>query len=143
MEINPEEETSHTTQYQEAVLKNVENEYCAKHRGVPVNKLESLLCSILIPSGMASGSCQLSVESYDLSSDDDEYLMPNNVVEMTPGLSDHAARLMTAARLYLNSPPEAPNNWGQIDLNHNNYHSNPMEISSTFWIPNITDWRRQ
>jgi hypothetical protein len=31
MDINPEDETSYTTQYQEAFLKSVENEYCAKH----------------------------------------------------------------------------------------------------------------
>jgi len=31
MDINPEDETSYTTQYQEAFLKYVENEYCAKH----------------------------------------------------------------------------------------------------------------
>jgi len=31
MEINPEDETSYTTQYQEAILKYVENEYCTKH----------------------------------------------------------------------------------------------------------------
>ena len=32
MDINPEDETSYTTQYQEAFLKYVENEYCAKRR---------------------------------------------------------------------------------------------------------------
>jgi hypothetical protein len=31
MDINPEDETSYTTQYQEAFLKHVENEYCDKH----------------------------------------------------------------------------------------------------------------
>jgi len=38
MDINPEDGTSYTTQYQEAFLKYVENEYCANHRRVPVNK---------------------------------------------------------------------------------------------------------
>jgi len=66
--------------------------------------------------------------------------MPNNVAETTPGRSERAARLLTAARLYLNSPPEAPKNWGQINPNLNDYHTEPMEISSTFWIPDITDW---
>jgi len=37
IDINPEDETSYTTQYQEAFLKYVENEYCAKHQRVPVN----------------------------------------------------------------------------------------------------------
>jgi hypothetical protein len=62
---------------------------------------------------------------------------------MTPGRSDRAACLFTAARPYLNSPPEAPKNWGQINPNLNNYHSDRMEFSSTFWIPDTTDWWRQ
>jgi len=37
IDIYPEDETSHTAKYQEAFLKYVENEYCAKHRCVPVN----------------------------------------------------------------------------------------------------------
>jgi hypothetical protein len=78
-----------------------------------------------------------------LSSDDEEYQSPNNVAETTPGRSDRAPRLLTAARLYLNSPPEAPKNWWQIKPNLNDYHSDPMEFSSTFWIPDITDWWRQ
>ena len=38
MDINPEHETLDTIQYEEAILKYVENEYCAKHRRVPVSK---------------------------------------------------------------------------------------------------------
>jgi len=34
-------------------------------------------------------------------------------------------------------------NCGQINPNLNDYHFNPMEFSSTFWIPDITDWWRQ
>jgi hypothetical protein len=78
-----------------------------------------------------------------LSSDDEEYLTPKNVAETTPGRSDHTAHVLTVAKLYLNSPNEAPNNWGQINPNLNDYHSDPMEISSTFWIPDITDWWRR
>jgi len=143
MDINPEDETSYTTQYQEAFLKYVENEYCAKHRRVPVNKLETVQNSNFVLSATASGSYQSSFDPYDSSSDNEEYLTPNNVAETTPGRSDRAARLLTAARLYLNSPPEAPKNWGQINPNLNDYHSDRMEISSTFWIPDITDWWRQ
>jgi len=51
--------------------------------------------------------------------------------------------LLPAARLYLNSPPEASKNWGQIKTNLNDYHFDPMEISSTFWIPDINAWWRQ
>jgi len=57
MDINPEDETSYTTQYQEAFLKYVENEYCAKHRRVLVNILETVSTSNLFPSATASGSC--------------------------------------------------------------------------------------
>ena len=143
MDINTEDETSYTTQYQEAFLQYVENEYCAKHRRVPVNKYQSLLSSDHISSAMASRSCQSSFDPYDISSDDEEYLMRNNVAETTPGPSNRVARILTAARLYVNSPPEAPKNRGQIDANLNDYHSDPMEFSSTFWIPDITDWWHQ
>jgi len=110
---------------------------------VPVNKLEMVPSSNLVHSATASGSYLSSFDPYDLRSDDEEYLTPNNVAETTPGRSDRAARILTAARLYLNSPPEAPKNWGQINPNLNDYHSDPMEISSTFWMPDITDWWRQ
>jgi hypothetical protein len=119
MDINPADKTSYTTQYKEAFLKYVENEYCAKHRRVPVNKAENVLRSNLVHSVMASASRQLSFDPYDLSSDAEEYLMPNNVAKTTPGRSDRAAPLLTAARLYLNSLPEAPKNWGQINPNLN------------------------
>jgi len=70
--------------------------------------------------------------------------MPNNVAGTTPGQSDDPARLLTAARLHFNSLPNATKNLGQIDPNVNDYHSDPMEISSTFCIPDITDrWRQQ
>jgi len=144
MDINPEDKTSYTTQYHEAILKYVENQYCAKHQGLPVNTPETILSSNLVPSAMASGSGQSSFDPYGMSSDDEEYVTPNNVAETTHGWGDRAAHLLTAARPHLNSPPEAPKNWGQIDPNLNNYHSDPMEISSTFWLPDITDcWHQQ
>jgi len=143
MDIDPEDETSYNTQYQEAFLKYVYNEYFAKHRRVPVNQLETVPSSNHVPTATTSGSDQSSFDPYDLSSDDEEYLTPSNVAETTPGRSDRAACLLTAARLYLNTPPEAPKNWGQINPNLNDYHSDPMEISSTFCIPDITDWWRQ
>ena len=142
MDINPEDETSYTTQYQEACMENVENEYCAKHRSGADNKLETVLSNNLLLSATASASYQWSFDPYDSSSDDVEYLMPNNVAETTPGRSYPAAGSLTAATLILNSPPEAPRNWGQIDRYLNDYHSHPMEHSGTFWIPDITDWWR-
>jgi hypothetical protein len=50
MDIDPEDETSSTTQYQEAFLNYVGNEYCIIHRGVPVDKLITVLSSNLVPS---------------------------------------------------------------------------------------------
>jgi hypothetical protein len=144
MDINPEDETSYTTQYQQAFLKYVENEYYAKHQRVPVNKFETVQSSNFISSTTASGSNRSSFDPYDSCSDDEENLTPINVAETTPARSNCAARLLNAARLYLNSTPEAPKNWGQINPNLNDYHSGPMEISSTLWIPDITDmWRQQ
>jgi len=64
-------------------------------------------------------------------------------LKITPRQSDHTAHLWTTTRLYLNPPPESPKNWGQRNLNLSGYHSDPMEISSTVWIPNITNWWRQ
>jgi len=89
---------------------------------------------------MACQSGQTTYDPYNLPSDDEEYLMPNNVAVTTPVRSVHAACLMTTARFHLNSPHELPQNWGQIIPNLNDYHSNQMEISSTFWLPDITDW---
>jgi len=143
MDINPEHETSCTTQYTDAFLKYVENEYCAKHRRVPVDEAENVQCRNPVPSAMASASRQLSFAPYDLSGDDEEYLTPTNVPETQAGRSDHATRLSTSARLYLNSLPEPPKNWAHMIPNLNDYHSDRMEISSTLWIPDITNWWRQ
>jgi len=131
MDINPDDETSYTTQYQEAFLKYVENKYCAKHRRLSVNKPKRLVSNNPF-STTASGSGQSSFDPYDLSSDDDEQVTPENVAEMTPGCSDRAAHLSTAARLYPNSLPDAPKNGEQVNPNRNDYHSDPIEISSTF-----------
>jgi hypothetical protein len=109
-DINPEDATSFTTQYQEAFLKYVENEYCAKHRCMPVIKLESVAKIYLVLSAIASGFRQSSFDPYDFSSDDEEYLMPYNVAETPPGQSNPALCLITTARLDLNSLPEAPIN---------------------------------
>jgi len=144
MDIDPEDETSNITQYQETFLHYVDNEYFAKHRGVPVNKHKSLLSSNLIPSVTASASSQSFFDWNDLSSDDEEYLTPNNVAETIPRRSDCAAHPLTAARHYLNSPPEAPKNQGQSNPNVNEHHPDPREISSTLWLLETTDlWCQQ
>jgi len=144
MDINPEDETSYTTQYQEGFLKYVENEYCANHRRLSVTKHEKLQSNDFIHSATPSQSGQSSFDPYDLSSGDEEYLMPENLAEMTPGRSDRAPCLSHAASLYLNSPPESPKNWGWVNPNHDDYHFDQMEISSTFWTPDIAErWRQQ
>jgi len=101
----PEDETSYTTLYQEAFLKYVENEYCAKHRCVPVIQSQSKQIYNLFPSSTASGSGQPFFNSSFSSSDYQVYLKPNNVAETTAGRSDRAAHLLTAPRLHLNSLP--------------------------------------
>jgi len=142
--MNPENETSYTTQYQNVLRKYLENESCAKPRHAPVIKPESVASNNLFPSAMANGSSQSSFDPYNLSTHDKENLTRHNEADTTPGQSDHTARLLNTARLFLNSPSEPPKNWGQINPNRDEYHSNPMEISSTFWIPDITDrWHQQ
>jgi len=71
MDMNPENETSYNTQYQEAFLRYVEKKYCAKHRRMSVTKPENEQHSNFFPSGMAFGFGQSSFDPYDLSSDDD------------------------------------------------------------------------
>jgi len=82
-----------------------------------VTKHETLWSDDFIPSTTASQSGQSSFDPYDLSSDDEEYLRLKNVAETTLGRSDRTARLLTAARLYLNSPTESAKDWGQVNLN--------------------------
>ena len=73
MDINPEDESSYTTQYEEAFLKYVENEYSANHRCLPVMKTDSLLSTKLFPSTTASGFDDFSHDPYDFLNDDGEY----------------------------------------------------------------------
>jgi len=130
MDINPEDETFHTTKYQESFLKYVLTKYCAKHRLMSVISPYNVLHSSIIPSAKASGFDQSSFDPNDLSSDYEKYLTPETIAEMTPRLSDCAEPVLTAARLYLDSPPASPQNWGQVNPNLNDYHSDAMEISS-------------
>jgi hypothetical protein len=50
---------------------------------------------------------------------------------------------LTATSLYSNSPPNVPQNWGQINSNLNDYHVYSTEISTAIWISDETDWRQQ
>jgi len=143
MDINAEEEASYTTQYQEALHKYVQNEYCAKHRSVPIIKPESPPSSNLFPFATTSRPGLSSFDPYDLSSDDKKYLILDNVAETTPGWCNCAVHISIAARLYLNSPPEVTKNCGQNNPNLNDYRSDPMEISSTFCILDIAFCSRE
>jgi len=89
---------------------------------------------------MASRCGESSYDPQDLSSADEEYIMLNNVAEVMPRRTDYVAWLTTAARLYLNAPPELPKNSELISPNHDVYHSDQMVISSRFGIMDITDW---
>jgi len=143
MDINLEEETSYTTRYHEAILKYVKNENCTNRRGLPVTKPDRIPKNILVSSAMASRFGRSYYDPCDLSSDGEEYSMPNNVAETTLGPSQYAARLVTAARRYLDSPLELPQNWGQMNPNLNDYHCDRMEINCTFCSPDMTGWWRQ
>jgi len=85
MDINPEDETPYTRQYQEAFLKYVGNKYYAKHRGLLVTKPERVPNNNLVYSAMAPRSGQCSHDRYDLSSNVAEYIMPKNVDKTRPG----------------------------------------------------------
>jgi len=65
-------------------LNQVENQYCAKHGRLPVMKPERILTNNVIPSSTASGSVQCFFDPYHFSSNDEEYLTPKNVAEVTP-----------------------------------------------------------
>jgi len=84
MNINPEDEISYTTQYQESFLKYVENEYCARHGYLPVSKPKRVHRNDLFPMATASGSGQSHIDPYKISSNEEEYAMTKNVPEMTP-----------------------------------------------------------
>jgi hypothetical protein len=73
MDANLEDNTSYTTQYQQAFLMQVEIEYYAKHRGVLVIKLESIASNNHFPSSIASGSGQSACHSYNVCSNAEEY----------------------------------------------------------------------
>jgi hypothetical protein len=66
------------------------------------------------------------------------------VADTTPRQSDCTVHVLTAARLYLNSPPEAPKRWGKTNPSLNNYRPNLMEICCRFRIPDLTNrWHQQ
>jgi hypothetical protein len=107
MHINSKAMTLYTTIYHEAFLNYVENEYCAKHRHLPVIKPQRVLSSNLFPSAMAARSSQFSFSPLNLSSNDKEQVMLTAVADTVPKGSDRAASIVTAARLCLNTAVES------------------------------------
>jgi hypothetical protein len=92
----------------------------------------------------AFGLSQFTINPSDLSSNANDFIIPNNVAEVTPGCCDRTANVLTAARLNFHSLPHAPKMWGQINQNCSHYHSDRIEISRIFWIHNITiRWHMQ
>jgi len=138
--MNPEDETSYTTQYQAACLKYVKTEYCTKHRPLSVTTLENNQHSEVFRCLNAFVLGRASLNPYRWPYDQDEYLTSKCVAETRSRRRNCAEYPLTAARLNLNSPPDSPYTAGQVNPNFNDYHSDPMEMSSTFWLRDITDW---
>jgi hypothetical protein len=65
MGINPQDETSYTIQYQDAFLKNVENESCTRQRRMSVNKPDNVQPSNFFHSAQASVFVQASFDPYE------------------------------------------------------------------------------
>jgi len=78
-----------------------------------------------------------------VSSDDEEYFMPERTAEITPGQRNCAVCFLTAVRICLDSPSKVKMIWGQVDPSLNDFHSDHMQSSGTFWPLDITDWCRQ
>jgi len=81
----PQNEISQTTQLQETFQQTVENEYWAKHLQMSIRKPSNDPSCNLLPAVKASGFGQPSFVPYDLSSDDEEYLIHNSSAKRTPG----------------------------------------------------------
>jgi hypothetical protein len=108
-----------------------------------VFKLRNHLGSNFFPSAKVSESGQSSGDPYHLSSDDEEYLTSTIGAGMTPRQSNCKLSVLAATTLYLSQLVEAPMNCGQVNPYLNDSHTDPMEISYTLSLPNITDWWRQ
>ena len=110
---------------------------------MPVNRPGRVPSNNLFPSVTASVSGHSFLDPYDVSSDDEEYLTPNNVAETTPRRSDRVLCWLTTAWLDLNPLPAALKNWQHTNPNFDDCYSDPMDISSIFWILDISNWLHQ
>jgi hypothetical protein len=82
---------------------------------------------------------QWSFNSYDVSSNNGQYLTPECFAAITHGWHNWAARVMTPSRLYSSSPHEKSKSSRQIHQNLNDNHSDPIEITRTLCLPDITN----
>jgi hypothetical protein len=62
MDLDPENKTLYSTQYQEAFQKYVDTEYCTNQYSLPVIIPERVTSTMLCPSARASGSGQYSFD---------------------------------------------------------------------------------
>jgi hypothetical protein len=62
----------------------VENECCAKHRGLLGSKPENIPNTIKFSSPIVSISGEYSFDRFDWFRDEKEYIMPHNMAETTP-----------------------------------------------------------
>jgi hypothetical protein len=139
MDVILEDEGSFTAQYKDTFLKYMKHEYSSKDRITPNFNLQTPNHNDPFSTLPVSGPGHSFYDPYDLSSEDAEYITPANIVESTPGRSHCAALLVTATTLNLNSPPEALRRWGRMNPIFNDYHTDAMQVSSAFWMPDITD----
>jgi hypothetical protein len=142
MDVNPEDTGSFTGKYTHRFLKYVEHEYCSKDPILPNFILETTNDNDPFSTSPVSGPGHLFYNPNVLSTDDAEYMTPANLIESTPGRSHCAAQPLTTTTLYLKSLPEAPRRWGQINPNLNDYHTDAIDVSSAFWMSDVTDWWR-
>jgi hypothetical protein len=96
MDINPVDETLYTSQQQEVFQKYVENEYHAKHRGLPVIEHKRIPSNTDFSSATAAISGQSSYDANDLVSNDIEDLKAKGVRKPRPGQIDCSACLLNA-----------------------------------------------
>jgi len=85
MDINREDQSSESTQYQKAFLNYVENEQSTKHRRFHLTERESIPSNNVISSANAPRSGQSGQDPCDLSNNDEELIMSIYVAERTPG----------------------------------------------------------
>jgi hypothetical protein len=71
MNIHPEDETSSITQYQETIVRYGENEYCTKHRCLPVIEPNYFPTTNLVFLAIHCRSGLSFYDQYDLSSDNE------------------------------------------------------------------------